>query len=110
MPAPGGGARPAEAAAESEQQRPEPILCDRSQVRLTQESGWWHMMNGEYDLCTAEYQKLSDEEKAKYVEIKDFDDVEDEENGDEHDFGIVCDRTKGKLTTASGWWHKVGEQ
>ena len=85
-------------------------MCDRSKVRLTRESGWWHLMNGEYDLCSVEYEKLSDEEQAKYVEIKDFDGVEDAENGDEHDFGIVCDRTKGNLTTDSGWWHKVGEQ
>jgi putative flavoprotein involved in K+ transport len=105
-----------EAAGPSEQQqrrrRPEPIFCDRSQVRLTRESGWWHLMNGEYDLCSAEYQKLSDEEKAKYVEIKDIDDdVEDEEGVDgDDDFGVFCDRTKGKLTVDSGWWHKVGEQ
>ena len=29
--------------------------------------GWWHKMGEQYDLCTSEFEKLSGDEKAKFV-------------------------------------------
>ena len=45
------------------------VFCDKSNVTLTCGSGWWHQKGEEYDLCTAEYDKLPVAEKKQYVEV-----------------------------------------
>ena len=45
-------------------------VCEKTKGKLTIDSGWWHKIGEQYDLCIIEFDKLSGEEKAKYVEIK----------------------------------------
>ena len=65
-----GGAR--KLSEDGERKKPFPIFCEHPKVWLTSASGWWHKTRERYDLCTTEFEKLSGEEKAKYVEVKDL--------------------------------------
>ena len=46
------------------------VYCDVSQETLVCGGGWFHKIGAEYDLCRAEYEKLSPEEQAKFVEVQ----------------------------------------
>ena len=36
---------------------------------------WWHKVGEDFDLCTAEYDKLDDAEKKLFIEVQDVDDL-----------------------------------
>ena len=45
------------------------VFCDVSQATITF-GDWYHKRGEDYDLCEKEYQKLSDDEKKKFVKIE----------------------------------------
>jgi hypothetical protein len=54
------------------------VFCDASQVTLTCDGGWYHKIGEDYDLCTAEYEKLSEDEQKKYVQVQSPEDLGDD--------------------------------
>jgi len=52
-------------------------LCDATDARLVPGDNWYHKAGG-VDLCRAAFKKLSDEEKAKFVNVQGASDLGDE--------------------------------
>ena len=66
------------------------VFCDKSNVTLTCGSGWWHQKGGNYDLCTAEYDKLPVAEKKQYVEVTTPEDLGEVRKQNEHLHCCLC--------------------
>eukprot|EP00300_Choanocystis_sp_HF-7_P033196 c45494_g1_i1.p1 GENE.c45494_g1_i1~~c45494_g1_i1.p1 ORF type:complete len:443 (-),score=93.86 c45494_g1_i1:41-1369(-) len=52
--------------------------CDKSNVRLVPGQGWWHLPGTTYDLSHAEWEKLDDAERGRFVLVNSSKDLGDD--------------------------------